>query len=124
MNRERALKVMLVIVGLIFSAFTIPVWEALRHPNEGEATLPMMLSVYVTLGIFALLAAGNPAANRSLIAFIAWSSLAHAGVMVVQTFTMAGGHSHLLAGVALFAAIGVLLLLITPRQTSPAGVQV
>jgi hypothetical protein len=39
----------------------------------------MMFSVYVTLGIFLLLAVRNPSASRSLIAFTAWSSLAHAG---------------------------------------------
>jgi hypothetical protein len=43
--------------------------------------LAMMLSVYVTLGIFLLLAARNPSANRSLIAFTAWSSFARAALM-------------------------------------------
>lgn len=38
----------------------------------------MMLSVYVTLGVFLLFASRNPSANRSLIAFTAWSSFAHA----------------------------------------------
>ena len=44
----------------------------------------MMLSLYVTLGICLLLAARNPFANGSLIAFNAWSSLAHAVLMAVQ----------------------------------------
>jgi hypothetical protein len=39
-----------------------------------------MLSLYVTLGIFLLLAARNPSANRSLVAFTAWSSFAHTTV--------------------------------------------
>jgi len=34
----------------------------------------MMLSLYVTLGVFLLLATRNPSANRSLIAFAAWSN--------------------------------------------------
>ena len=44
----------------------------------------MMLSVYVTLGVFVLLAVRNPSANRSLIAFTVWSSIAHAAVMAIQ----------------------------------------
>src|SRR5436305_1070605 len=44
----------------------------------------MMFSLYVTLGIFLLAAVRKPSANRSLIGFTAWSSLAHAGVMGFQ----------------------------------------
>src|SRR2546429_5436797 len=57
--------------------------------QKQQDTEPMMLSVYVTLGIFLLLAARNPSANRSLIAFTAWSSIAHAAVMAVQSFFIA-----------------------------------
>ncbi len=39
---------------------------------------------YITLGIFLLLAIRNPLASRSLIAFTAWSSFAHAVVMGTQ----------------------------------------
>jgi Family of unknown function (DUF6632) len=49
-----------------------------------EESVQMMVSLYVTLGIFLLLAARNPAEHRSLIAFAAWSSFAHAGVVAVQ----------------------------------------
>ncbi len=80
MIRERALKVVLVIVGLLFLATAYP----LLSMNLDES-LQMMLSVYVTLGIFLLLAARNPSAHRSLIAFAAWSSFAHAAVMTVQS---------------------------------------
>jgi hypothetical protein len=44
----------------------------------------MMLSLYVTLGVFLLLAIRNPLASRSLIAFSAWSSFAQAAVMGTQ----------------------------------------
>lgn len=55
MNRERALKVVLVIVGLFFVAGIYP----LVQPNQSEV-LQMMLSVYITLGVFLLLASRNP----------------------------------------------------------------
>ena len=77
----------------------------------------MMLSLYVTLGIFLLLAARNPSANRSLIAFTAWSSFAHAALMVVQAFRNFIPRGELL-GVALFAVIGVTLIVLAPAKQS------
>jgi hypothetical protein len=56
MNRERVLKVVLVFVGLLLSALAYPLMMFWRQ----EPALAMMLSVYVTLGIFLLLAARNP----------------------------------------------------------------
>ncbi len=61
MIRERALKFVLVLVGLLFSALVYPLMMFVRQ----EPALAMMLSLYVTLGIFLLLAARNPSANRS-----------------------------------------------------------
>ena len=58
MNRERALKVVLVVVRLLFSALVYPMINFVRQ----EPSLAMMLSVYVTLGIFLLLASRNPSA--------------------------------------------------------------
>src|SRR6266576_2900681 len=58
MTRERALKVVLVLVGLLFSAAAYPLLA--MHLQEA---LRMMLSVYATLGIFLLLASRDPSAN-------------------------------------------------------------
>jgi hypothetical protein len=77
----------------------------------------MMCSVYVTLGIFLLLAARNPSANRSLIAFTAWSSLAHAAVMAVQTFRNLIPRGELL-GVAVLVVIGIALIALAPAKHS------
>jgi hypothetical protein len=49
MKRERALKVVLVVVGLIFSAGIYPVTESLWHQNQSMYTFDMMLSLYVAL---------------------------------------------------------------------------
>jgi tryptophan-rich sensory protein len=76
MKRELALKIVLAVVGVLL-ALAYPLIVFARQ----EPALSMMLSVYVTLGIFLLLAMRNPSANRSLIAFTAWSSFAHAVVM-------------------------------------------
>jgi len=78
MRRERALKVVLVLVGLLFSAGVYPLIGSLLHPADSDTGDAMMLSLYVALGIFLLIAVRNPSAHRSLIAFAAWSSFAHA----------------------------------------------
>ena len=116
MNRERALKILLVLVGLLFLAGIYPLMTSLRQRNESEFA-PMMLSLYVTLGIFLLLATRNPSANRSLIAFAAWSSFAHGAVMAVQSFQNRIERGEL-GGVALFAIIGVALIVLAPAKQS------
>lgn len=84
MIRERALTIAMVVVGLFFTAGLYPLVSALWHADSSDLGDQMMLSLYVTLGIFLLLAAREPSAHRSLIAFTAWSSFAHGGVMVLQ----------------------------------------
>jgi hypothetical protein len=113
MIRERALKVVLVLVGLLFSAGIYPLTMFLWS----EAGVAMMLSLYVTLGIFLLIAARNPSANRSLIAFTAWSSFAHAAVMAVQAFRNVIPRGELL-GVAALVVIGVTLIVLAPAKRS------
>src|SRR6266404_9751300 len=102
MIRVRALKTALVVVGLLFVATAYPL-VAMRI---GEAE-QMMLSVYVTLGVFLLIAARNPSAHRSLIAFTAWSSFAHALVMGTMAFQFANQRVGFLWGSVVLAVIGV-----------------
>ena len=111
MTRERSLRIVLVVVGLLFSALLYPLTLFFKQ----EPALAMMLSVYVTLGIFLLLASRNPSANRSLIAFTAWSSLAHAAVMGAQAsfHLIARGE---LIGVVGLVIIGVALIALAPAK--------
>jgi uncharacterized protein DUF6632 len=114
MWRARALKIVLLFVGMLFSALIYPLTMFFRQ----EPALAMMLSVYVTLGLFLLLASRNPSANRSLIDFTAWSSFAHAGVMGLQAYRhlIARGE---LVGVAVLVVIGLALIALAPaRQPS------
>ena len=76
----------------------------------------MMLSLYVTLGVFVLLAARNPSANRSLIAFTAWSSFAHAAVMTVMAVHVTSAREGLLMVSALLGIIGVVLIVLAPAK--------
>jgi hypothetical protein len=120
MIRERTRKVVLVVVGLLFSATIYPLMRSssLWQPNQSEDIEPMMLSLYVTLGIFLLIAARNPSANRSLIAFTVWSFIAHATVMTVQAFQNASNRRGLLGAAATFVVIGVALSALAPGKQS------
>ena len=77
----------------------------------------MMFSLYVTLGVFMLLAIRNPSASRSLIAFTAWSSFAHAAVMGTQAMRNMVGREELV-GVSVLVVIGVTLLALAPAKPS------
>jgi peptidoglycan/LPS O-acetylase OafA/YrhL len=117
MRRERALKVVLVVVGWVFSAGVLPVMDSLSHQNQSMYTFDMMLSLYVALGIFLLIAVRNPSASRSLIAFAAWSCFAHAAVMSV-TAVSKGGYREDLWGVGVLVIIGVVLIVLAPAKQS------
>ncbi len=54
MNRERMLKVVLVLVGWLFSAGIYPLTMSLWKMNKSDYGDDMMLSLYFTLGIFLL----------------------------------------------------------------------
>src|ERR1700722_238291 len=118
MYRERGLKIVLVIVGLLFSAGIYPATVSLLHANQSMNTESMMLSVYVALGIFLLIAAPNPSANRSLIAFTAWSSFAHAAVMAVMAFQTADERGELVIAVAVLGIVGAALIVLAPVEPS------
>lgn len=117
MIRERALKVVLVLVGLLFLAAIYPVVMDLKHPGPPDDTGDtMMMGIYFTLGAFLLLAARKPAAHRSLIAFAAWSSFAHAIVMSTLGFHVPSEKTGFLIGSAVLVVIGIALLALAPGK--------
>lgn len=113
MWRERTLKVVLVVVGLVFCALAYPL---IMFVKQGPA-LAMQFSVYVTLGIFLLFASRNPSANRSLIAFTAWSSFVHAVLMAGQAFARLIARGELI-GSAVLIVIGIALIVLAPAKKS------
>ena len=113
MLRERALNAALVVIGLLFAAGVIPLMMFFSR----EPAVSMIMSIYVTLGIFLLLAVRDPAANRSLIVFGGWANLAHAGVMAAQEDRNVIERREL-AGVVVFAVVGVVLVALAPAKRS------
>lgn len=113
--KERALKVVMVLVGLLFVAAIYPVVMSLWHSSPSDDTGDtMMMSLYFTLGVFLFLATRNPSAHRSLIAFAAWSSFAHAVVMSMLGIHLPSERTGFLIGSAVLIVIGVALLALAP----------
>ncbi len=109
---SRLLSRALVLFGLVF-VVGLPVLNRLWPSGwawqpEQPAYLQMILSIYLALGVFLLLAARNPAQHLSLIWFTVWSSLAHAAVMAVRSVTDPGQLGHLwgdVPGLVITAAV-------------------
>jgi tryptophan-rich sensory protein len=115
MRQERALKIVLLIVGSFFTAGIYPLTMILWRRERSGYSDAMMISLYVTLGILLLVAVRNPSAHRSLIAFAAWSSFAHAAVMTVMVLRDTR-ELELLLGVAILVVIGVPLIALAPAK--------
>jgi uncharacterized protein DUF6632 len=131
MDRERALKVVLVLVGLLFAAATYPTVIMVRSvlQQHDENALPiviktadeaMTLSLYATLVVCLLLAARNPSAHRSVIAFAAWSSVAHASVMAVMAIEVPTARAEWLITAVVLSIIGALLIVLARGKQTAA----
>jgi hypothetical protein len=108
----------LALVGILFLALAYPLVIFIRR----DPATSMMFSLYVTLGVFLLLAIRNPSESRSLIAFTAWSSFAHAAIMGTQACRNMVARGELI-GVAVLVVIGVALIALAPAKqpTEPAS---
>src|ERR1700759_1872591 len=118
MWRERALQVVLLVLGLFFSAAILPLIGGLRDPAGSDTGDTMMMSLYATLGIFLLIAVRRPAAHRSLIAFAAWSSFAHAVTMGTQGLEIPSQRAGFLVAAAVLVVIGAVRLAFFPATTN------
>ena len=116
MWRERALRVVLVLVGLFFSAAILPLIGGLRDPAGSDTGDTMMMSLYLTMGIFMLIAVRRPTEHRTMIAFVAWSSFAHAVTMGTQGLEIPSQRNGFLIGSAVLVAIGVVLIVLAPAK--------
>jgi hypothetical protein len=122
MKRERFLQVVLVVVGLLYFAWIIPLFQSLWHSRwlqDHQDAFAMFMSVNTVLGIFLLLAAKQPTRHRSLIAFGAWSTLAHAftmAIMSVEAWSHGMHRKDSPQDIVIVGAIGLLLLTVLPAR--------
>jgi FtsH-binding integral membrane protein len=89
----KLLQLALVVFGLV-SLLLYPLavvwpsgWAWHSGPPHHSMYFMMIVGLYATLGVFLLNAARHPEANLSLIWFMVWSSVVHAAIMAVQSFT-------------------------------------
>jgi hypothetical protein len=101
---------------LFFTAAIVPLIWGLRDPTGSDTGDTMMMSLYFTLGVFLLIAVRNPAAHRSVIAFAAWSSFAHAVTMSLQGLEMPNMRTGFLIGSGVLVVIGVALIGLAPTK--------
>ena len=116
--KTRLLPPFLVFAGIIcLSAYPLHLlwpsgWE---WGMEGRHYLHMILVVYATLGVFLIRAARDPAGNRSLLLFTAWSSVAHGLLMAGQAIAL-DKHGHLAGDVSAMLVLGFGLAWLMPPQ--------
>jgi hypothetical protein len=115
MSPHKLLQIALVLFGIVFClvyplAMVWPsgwAWHA-GAPADSEYFM-MIVGVYATLGIFLILAARDPLANRSLILFTIWSSLVHAAIMAAQSLGNPMNRGHLLGDVPALVLVAAVL---------------
>lgn len=76
----------------------------------------MIVGVYITLGIFLIRAASNPAANASLIWFTIWSSVVHALVMAWESMRNPMHQGHLIGDVPALLIAALVLAVLMKRE--------
>ena len=121
-EKLKYLKVALYVFGVIFiigvPAMMMWIWPAgwgwTPHQHEYEQ---MIMGIYATLGVFLILAAKDPLANRSLIWFTIWSSIVHGGIMLVQAVVDESDHATLMGDVPALFLVAIVLWFLMPKHT-------
>src|SRR5262249_5727256 len=131
MKRERALQVVLVLVGLFYSFWGYLLFDDLWHTrwlSEHSDVMPMFLSLNTALGVCLLLAVKHPAKHRLMIFYGALSSLAHAFTMTIMSAQAVAHGTHRKDSpqdIIMFVIIGgVMLALLPAKQPAPVGAPV
>jgi hypothetical protein len=119
-DKDKILRLALRLFGVIF-LLVYPlglIWPSgwVWHHGEGIYYLQMIAGIYAVLGIFLIIAAKDPAANRSLIAFTAWSSIVHALIMAVQALGDKHETGHLMGDVPALILVAVVLWYLSPSK--------
>ncbi len=122
-DRIRYLKYALYVFGLIFLLGIYPMmmwvfpsgWAWTPRQPEYEQ---MIMGVYATLGIFMIRAAKNPLANLSLIWFAIWSSIVHAGIMLIQALMDETERANLVGDIPALFLVAIVLWLLMPKANA------
>ena len=127
MKRERALQVVLVLVGLFYCFWGYLLFDNLwysRWLSGHNDVMPMFLSLNTALGVCLLLAVNQPAKHRLMIAYGAWSTLAHAFTMTImstEAWTHGMHRKDSPQDIVIIGGIGLLLLAVLPAKEPAAA---
>jgi len=124
-DKDNYLRLALRVFGVIF-LLVYPlglIWPAgwVWHHGEGGYYLQMIAGIYAVLGIFLIVAASNPAAHRSLIAFTVWSSVMHASIMALQALGDRHETGHLIGDVPALVVVAAVLWYLSPSREQRRG---
>jgi hypothetical protein len=120
-EKLRYLKIALYVIGVTFIA-GVPAMMIWIWPSGWGWTPPqpeyeqMIMGIYVTLGIFLVRAAKDPMANASLIWFTIWSSIVHAGIMLVQALMDGTEKANLIGDIPALFLVAFVLWYLMPRR--------
>lgn len=118
-SKIKTLRIALIIIGLllIFALYPLmqvsPGWNWMPPQYEYEQ---MILGIYITLGVFLLIAAKNPTHHLSLIWFTAWSSFIHAVIILIQALVDKSEHANLMGDIPALFILAIVLAILTPRR--------
>ena len=118
-SRLNLLRIALVVIGLacITGEYTLSImWPSGWSWGHGYSHyLTMIIGIYATLGVFLILASRDPYAYKSIIWFTVWSSVVHAVIMAVQSFSDEAERSHLIGDVPALLLVAIVLAVLMPR---------
>jgi len=90
-------------------------WAWHEGPPAASHYFMMIVGVYASLGVCLIRAAANPAAHRSLIVFTILSSVVHALIMAVQSFSQPVHMGHLMGDVPALILVAIVLGALLPK---------
>jgi Family of unknown function (DUF6632) len=121
-QRLNYLSIALYVFGIVFIA-GVPAMMMFIWPS-GWGWTPaqpeyeqMIMGVYATLGVFLILAAKAPLANKSLIWFTIWSSIVHASIMFVQALADKTDRANLLGDIPALFLVAAVLWYLMPKKS-------
>ncbi len=125
MTNEERLKFLKIAVNVIGAMFIVglPAMMMWIWPSGWGWTPPqpeyehMIMGVYATLGVFLIMAAKDPLANRSLIWFTIWSSIIHGGIMFMHAVIDESDRINLIGDVPALFIFAFILWYLMPKKS-------
>jgi hypothetical protein len=125
-NRLKYLRAALAMFGLFF-IFILPVlmlwlwrsgWAWEWQDGRISHFTWMILAIYMTLGVFFLMAIRDPLKHSSLIWFTVWSSVTHAAVMTYSAIVDPLERGHLVGDIPALFILALVFSYLMPRKSS------